>query len=104
MKPAAIHLHIERVVLDGLDVERRAAPHVQAALEAELGRLLAKGGLQPDLAAGGAVPSLRGGTLEAASGGAPDALGASIAQAVYGGIGGALADPHAPHGGAGGRP
>ena len=40
-----IHLHIERLILDGLPIERAQGPHVQAAVEAELSRLLTENGL-----------------------------------------------------------
>ena len=40
-----IKLHIERLVLDGLPVTRSQGPLVQAAMEAELARLMAEGGL-----------------------------------------------------------
>ena len=40
-----IHLHIERLILDGLPIERAQGPHVQAAVEAELARLLTENGL-----------------------------------------------------------
>ena len=35
-----INLHIERLILDGLPITRQQGPHVQAAVEAELTRLL----------------------------------------------------------------
>lgn len=94
MTRPSIHVRIERLVLtsgDGLDLERRDGGAIQAAVEAELGRLLGEGGLRPDLASGGAVPSVRGGALETPSradaGAGPSALGTGIARAVYGGIG-----------------
>jgi hypothetical protein len=81
-----VTLHIERLVLDGLDVRPGDRPRLQAAVEAELARLLGEGGIAPGLAEGGAVPALRGGTVQAGGGGSQ--LGTQIAQAVYGGIGG----------------
>ena len=44
-----IHLHIERLVLDGLPIDRGQGPHVQAAVEAELTRLLTENGLDATL-------------------------------------------------------
>lgn len=81
-----VTLHVERLVLNGLDIRPGDRAGLQAAVEAELARLLGEGGLAPGLAEGGAVPALRGGTVQ--SGGGSDRLGAQIAQAVYGGIGG----------------
>ena len=82
-----IELHIERLILDGLTAgpERRAA--IQAAVEAELTRLLAAHGLSHELLAGGAVRSLSAGEVVATNqtGAAP--LGDQIARAVYGSIG-----------------
>lgn len=80
-----IDLHIDRLVLDGIDLDHAQRPHLQAAVEAELGRLLAEGGLGA-LAAGGAVPSVKAGGFEI-SGEGPAQLGKQIAGAVYGGIG-----------------
>lgn len=80
-----IHVRIERLVLEGLDLPRAQQPALQAAVEAELGRLLAQGGLAGDLSSGAAVPSIRADSIPAA--GKPAELGAGIARSVYGGIG-----------------
>ena len=54
-----IHLHIERLVLDGVAVDQ---PRVlRTAMEQELAGRLKEGGLSPELRSGGAVPSVRGG-------------------------------------------
>jgi hypothetical protein len=82
-----VNLHIERLVLDGIDVEPAHRPALQAAVEAELGRLLAQGGVGASLAGGGAVPSVRAGGLQMGGEGNPRKLGRQIARAVYGGIG-----------------
>jgi len=82
-----VNLHIERLILDGIDVEPAHRPILQAALERELGRLIARGGVGPDLAAGGAVPSVRAGGFEMNAEKNPRQLGRQIARAVYGGIG-----------------
>ncbi len=83
-----INIHIERLILDGLPISHSQRPLVQAAIEAELVRLLAADGLTPILQAGGAMPYVPGGSLQLASDGNPHTLGKQIAQAVYGGIGG----------------
>lgn len=82
-----IQLHIERLILDGFDFRTGDRANLQAAVEAELARLLGEGGLAPGLTEGGAVPALRGGNVQIGGAGSPDGLGAQIAQAVYGGIG-----------------
>jgi hypothetical protein len=81
-----IQLHIDRLVLDGLPVDWTSGPAIKAAVEAELTRLLSKGGLAPELASGIVVPALRGGSINVADKVEPAALGRDIAGAVYGGI------------------
>jgi hypothetical protein len=79
-----VHVHIERLVLDGLaDPPDRAV--VQAALSAELSRLLGARGLGPDLAAGAARARLDAGSISVAPGD-PALLGQSIASAVHRGM------------------
>jgi len=81
-----IRLHIDRLVLEGLPVTRSQGPLVQAAVEAELSRLMSEGGLAQELASGGAVPSVPADGINLA-GGSPANIGRQIARAVYGGIG-----------------
>lgn len=80
-------VHIERLILDGIEVPYAQRPQLQAAVEAELARLLAEGGVAASLRAGGAVPSRRGGSIHLADGKDPAHLGSQIARAVHGGIG-----------------
>ncbi len=82
-----IHLHIERLILDGLPIERSQGPFVQAAVEAELSRLLTENGLAPDLQAGGAMPNVRANAIQLTTGSSPTQVGTQIAQSVYSGIG-----------------
>ncbi len=81
-----IHLHIERLILDGLPVETRDGGIVRSAVEVELTRLLSAGGLAKSLATGGAFASLPANTMQA-SDARPQPLGQQIARAVYSGIG-----------------
>jgi hypothetical protein len=81
-----LRLHIERVVLDGLDLSQAEAERVRVGLEAELSALLQAGGLSPELLGGGAFPTLGAGSLEAFEG-KPQGLASQTAQAVYRGIG-----------------
>jgi hypothetical protein len=83
----SLHLHIDRLVLDGLPLRAVDRAALQAAVETELARLLSEGGLAPGLVEGGAVPALRGGSLQEGRGDKAAGLGTQIAQAVYGGIG-----------------
>jgi hypothetical protein len=81
-----IHLHIERLILDGLPIERNQASHVQAAVEAELTRLLGANGLAADLQEGGAIPSVRANGIQITNSN-PAQIGTQIAQSVYSGVG-----------------
>jgi hypothetical protein len=58
-----VNLHIERLILEGIDLDPAQRPILQAAVEAELSRLIAEGGVGA-LTAGGAVPSLRAGGFQ----------------------------------------
>ncbi|MCI0397885.1 MAG: hypothetical protein L0332_30165 [Chloroflexi bacterium] len=83
---ALIRVHIERLILEGIDVAHRERPLLQQAVEAELGRLLATTGIAPELQADGAYPSGRAGAIQLPQ---PDTihLGQQIAQAIYQGLG-----------------
>jgi hypothetical protein len=56
------HVTIDRLILEGIDLPSSAGPRLAAGVSAELGRLLAEGGLAGDVSAGGA----RGGRCAAA--------------------------------------
>lgn len=89
-----IIINIERLALDGLALDARERAALQAALEAELGRMVAERGISPALLAGGALPSLSGAAIEHSPDTGPAALGARIARSVYGSIG--APEPSAP--------
>ena len=88
------HVTIDRLILEGIDLPLSAGPRLAAGVSAELGRLLAEGGLAGDVAAGGArravsgTPRAGGGAVELGAGAAdPVALATQIAGAIYGGLG-----------------
>jgi len=81
-----VRLHIERLVLDGIQLDPAQRPLVQEALQAELGRLFAEGGVEGSLAAGAMVPSVRADGFAMSGDGSPVSLGRQIARSVYGGI------------------
>ena len=83
-----IDLNIERLILDGLPLDKRHAPVVQAAVERELTRLLTLHGLGHEWQSGGAVPRVRASGIHLRQETHPKWLGQQIAQAVFGGIGG----------------
>jgi len=78
-----VRVDIGRLVLDGVDVPIAERPALQAAVEAELGRLPDRGAA-PALASGGAVPGVRGGDVRL--GGPAPELGGQIAHAVHEGL------------------
>lgn len=82
-----ITLHIERLVLDGLELDPGQGAKVQAAVEAELSRLMQKGGIAPGIQKGGELASIRTKPLQVSGTINPHTLGSQIAQSVYGGIG-----------------
>ena len=81
-----ITVHIERLILDGIAVEPRQLASLQAAVEAELTRLLGDNTLAARLSVGGAVATLQAAPIQLAPHGAPDHLGAQIAHAVAGSL------------------
>jgi len=87
MNDSNITLHIERLILDGVPLSYSQRPLVQAAVEAELARLLASNGLLAELRSGGTLRHVPGGNIQLSSDGNPHALGQQIAHAVYSGIG-----------------
>ena len=82
-----INVHIERLILEGIDVSHRERPFLQAAVEGELARLLEADGAGTGLMAGGAVRSISGGDIQLTGRNDPTDLGQQIARSVYGGIG-----------------
>jgi hypothetical protein len=82
-----INLHIERLVLEGVNIQSGHGAAIKEAVEAELSRLLSEGGLAPRLQSGGALPSIRAGSIELGDNHNPTRLGQEIARSVYSGIG-----------------
>lgn len=76
----AVHLHIERLVLDGLPLAAAEVPRFRAALEQELGRLLAAAST-PGWP-GGAVARLDAGAVHLAAGGSARTWGRQVAQTL----------------------
>jgi hypothetical protein len=78
-----LNIHIERLILDGLPLEKRHAPQVKATMEKELSRLLAAHGLGQEWRSGGAVPKLRASGIQLWSETQPSQLGRQIAGSAY---------------------
>lgn len=80
-------LHIDRLVLEGLPATRQDGPRIEAAVTAELERLIGSRGISEGLRQGGAVPALRGAEMRLGGETAPRHLGKQIARSVYGSLG-----------------
>lgn len=78
-----IRVHIERLVLDGLPIGRYDGLAVQAAVEAELARLMA--GRAPTLS-GGSTPRVSAPSISLSGNDTPGGVGRQIARSVAGGI------------------
>lgn len=81
-----IHLHIERLVLDGVPVPPDQSPHLQAAIESELSRLLSAGAIAAEFQVGASLNLIRAGHIQLSSDSGPAEVGRQIAGAVHGGI------------------
>lgn len=82
-----INVNIDRLILEGVSVPQAQRPLLQAAVEAELGRLLTEGGVGESWRSGGAVPSVPAAAIQLAADGNYTKWGQQIARSVYGGIG-----------------
>jgi hypothetical protein len=80
-----INVHIERLILDGLPIERRDGAAVQAAVEAQLTELFTSGELAPALLSNSAIHGLQA-SIELKETVNPGGLGQQIAQAVHGSL------------------
>ncbi|VVB52078.1 Uncharacterised protein [uncultured archaeon] len=84
MKSRNIILHVEELVLHGFEQGDRY--RIAEAVEHELAALFAEQGAPQSLNRGGEMEHLDGGAFEAAQGSKPEAVGAKVARAVYGGL------------------
>jgi hypothetical protein len=82
-----LRLHIERLTLDGLPLSPAERAGMVAALEAELGAMIAREGLAAS--ASFAAPALLAPQITAPNPFDPAAFGRALAGALYSGIGGA---------------
>ena len=80
-----INLHIERLVLEGVDIAPYQRHLLHASLTAELARMFGNSSLAPSFAEGFSLAHVSTGDVQLA-GNNPTQLGQQIAQSVYGGI------------------
>ena len=81
-----INLHIERLVLDGINIAPGQRDLLQASITTELTQLLNNAGLADNLVEGVSLARLSTSSIQL-TGNSPTQLGQQIAQSVYGGIG-----------------
>jgi hypothetical protein len=84
VRPRAIEVHIEELVLDGFARRDRLA--IADAVEAELTRLIAEGGVGALGERQASVERVQAGSFRAEAGARGAAIGAETAKAVFGGI------------------
>jgi hypothetical protein len=82
-----INVYIERLIVDGINMGPGQGAKIKAAVEAELSRLLAEGGVESGLQSGGAFPNISARPIRMSEEIHPNRLGQQIARSVYGGIG-----------------
>jgi hypothetical protein len=80
-----INLQIEKIILEDIHLSPSQRRQLQAALEAELSRLVTENGLPPHFQSGVAIPSLPV-NLSSSSNTNPTQMGQQIAQSIYGGF------------------
>jgi hypothetical protein len=83
-----VHVHVDRLVLEGVALSRRDEAGCRAAFEQTLGRLLAEGGLPILRGSPASVPALQGSMPPPARNGDPARLGSQVATATFAALGG----------------
>ncbi|MBJ6762767.1 hypothetical protein JGU66_18540 [Myxococcaceae bacterium JPH2] len=84
MRPQRIALHIDELVLQGVPAAHRH--RVAEALREELSRLLGEQGLPAHVDASALASRLARGPLTVTPGASPEAMGTSVARALYSGL------------------
>lgn len=82
-----INLHIERLILEGVNISPGQRHMLQASVETELARLMTRGGVATRLTGGGTLPRIASPAIKLNGSGSPIELGRQIASSVYSGIG-----------------
>ena len=80
-----INIEIERLILEGVSIPRHQRLQLQAAIEAELARLVTVNGLPVHLQGGGTIPKLPA-NINVTQTSDPTPMGQQIAQSIYGGL------------------
>jgi hypothetical protein len=81
-----VEVHIERLVLHGVEPRAGTAAAIGRAVEAELARLSESPGLPRSALGDGALPRLDAGRVDLPPSAGPQAIGRAIAAAVHRGL------------------
>ena len=81
-----INLHIDRLIVDGVDIAPGQGRVLQASVTTELTRMLSEGGFSSGLSEGNALSRTTTDVIRLNEGNNPMQIGQQIAQLVYGGI------------------
>ena len=82
-----VNLHIERLIVDGLEIDPSKRDSFKAGIESELTALLTAGGVGETLSAGAALPRVEGPAIQLQPDNSTPQLSRQIAGSIYGGIG-----------------
>ena len=82
-----VEIHIDRLVLDGVPVERTSVMALRSAVESELGAMLSQGLLPPAIGSGGAIDLVRAPRIDVGPTHTPMQIGRAIANSLHGGLG-----------------
>jgi hypothetical protein len=81
-----IHLHVERLILDGVNMNPYQYRLLAASLERELVRFLTRHGIGSGVRGGGAFETIRTNSATALETSEPSRLGRQIARSLHGGL------------------
>ena len=82
-----VNLHIERLIVDGLEIDPSKRDSFKSGIERELTALLTAGGVGETLSAGAALPRVEGPSIQLQPDNSTPQLSRQIAGSIYGGIG-----------------
>lgn len=83
---SSLSVHIERLVIDGVALTGAQGAQLGKAVESELSRLLAQGGVSPHFLSGGAWPQLQVEAIQAGGDCNPSRFGIQVARTLYAGL------------------
>lgn len=81
-----VNLRIDRLILNGVDLESGEADTLRSAIRSELASMILRHGLEDRFVESHSSPGLRGNNVTVSTVNDPAKLGRQIAQSVYGAI------------------